>query len=231
MITVYTSVTSGKDAVREMLDVKRQSEAKFVAYLSAPYLSPTWEVRPAYARFVDPRRNSRIQKILAHEYIDTEYSIYIDGNISLLTTPEKLIEKYLGDCDIAVFTHPNRDCIYEEAIQCAKRGLDDPETIIEQAVAYENSGYAKHKGLCECGIILRRHTPQVAALNNAWWAEYCRHSKRDQISFMYAVDQVGIPVNMVNVPFLASVREIDGVLCEIGTRNEDFEIIPHKKMQ
>lgn len=229
MITVYTVITGGKDGMREMPEIREKSEAKFVAFLSNEMSSVTWNTRPAYDRFVDPRRNSRIQKILAHQYIDTEYSIYIDGNITLLTTPEELVKKYLGDYDIAVFTHPNRDCIYAEAIQCAKRGLDNAETIIEQAKMYEDSGYAKHKGLCECGIILRRHTPQVAALNNAWWSEFCRHSKRDQISFMYAVDRVGIPVNMVNIPFMASNRVIDGQLCQIGIRDGDFEIIPHKK--
>lgn len=214
-----------------MLDIKKQSEAKFVAYLGAPALSPTWDVKPAYDRFVDPRRNSRIQKILAHEYIDTEYSIYIDGNISLLTTPEKLVEKYLKEYDIAVFKHPNRDCVYDEAIQCAKRGLDDPEIIIEQATAYEKAGYAKHKGLCECGIILRRHTSQVAAFNNAWWAQYCRHSRRDQISFMYAVDQVGIPVNAVGDYFKVKLHKMDDRVVDIGVREGEFDIIPHKKMQ
>jgi hypothetical protein len=151
----------------------------------------------SYNKFTDPRRNSRASKILAHKYINTEYSIYVDGNITLNVSPETLIEKYLGDHDIAVYKHPTRDCIYDEAIECAKRRLDDPEIIIEQAKAYEDSGYAKHKGLAECGVIIRRHTPEVAQFNEAWWAEYCRYSRRDQISFMFAVDKVGIRVNII----------------------------------
>ncbi len=229
MITVYTAITGDKDGVREMPDIKAQSTAKFVAFLERPWMSDTWEIRPAYNRFVDPRRNSRIQKILAHEYIDTEYSIYIDGNIRLLTTPEALIEKYLKETDIALFRHPTRDCLYDEAKICAVKGLDDPEVIIEQAVAYEKAGFAKHKGLVECNIIMRRHTPQVAALNNAWWAEWCRHSRRDQISFMYAVDQVGIPINSVPFYFRGEMRTIDHRPVEIGIKDGEFEIIPHKK--
>jgi hypothetical protein len=226
-ITCFTSVTGAKDGVREMLDIKRASAAKFVAFLETPLLSPTWEVRPAYNRFMDLRRNSRIQKMLPHQYFDTEYSIYIDGNIKLLDTPENLIAKHLKDYDIAVYKHPTRDCIYDEAIACAKRGLDDPEVIIEQVKGYEDRGYAKHKGLAECGIILRRHTPQVTAFNNAWWAEYCRHSKRDQISFMYAADQTGIPVNIVTNYFVGEMRQIKGVTVEAGVRKGEFDIIPH----
>lgn len=194
-ITVFTSITGGKDKLREMKSIK--DGAKFVAYMDTPTLSPTWEVKPAYNKFSDPRRNSRIQKILSHQYVDTEYSIYLDGNIKLLCTPKELIEKYLGDYDLAVYKHPTRDCIYDEAIACAKKGLDDVETIIEQAKMYEDSGYGKHKGLCECGIIFRRNTPQVKVFEDAWWSEFCRHSRRDQISFMYAIDKVGLPFNQI----------------------------------
>lgn len=221
MIDVFTCVTGAKDEILENLDIKRKSEARWTAFLEAPYLSPTWTVRPAYDRFKDSRRNSRIQKILSHLYF-AEYTIYIDGNIRMLKTPEELIEKHLKEHDIAVFKHPTRDCIYDECIACAKRNLDDPEVIIEQAMYYEVSGYAKHKGLCECGVILRRNTPQVRALNNAWWAHYSRFSKRDQISFMYAVDEVGIPINAIN-DFFIETSPTHAV-----KQSQEFEIYLHK---
>jgi len=214
--TVVTALTGGKDTIREQ---DKWGEAKFVAYTDTPMDSRTWDIKPCYDRFTDPRRNSRVPKILIHKYVNSEYSIYMDANIKLLRTPEELIEKYLKDHDIAVYKHPNRDCIYDEATTCAVRKLDDPETIIEQAKAYEDSGYAKHKGLCECGIILRRHTKKVEQFNNAWWAEYSRYSRRDQISFMYAVDKVGIRVNMIPEYFI----EKDGQFIRGG----DVEIVPH----
>lgn len=194
MITVYTCITGDKDS---LIEDQVKGNARFIAYSDIPRSSNTWEIRKAYDRFTDPRRNSRIQKILAHQYIDTEYSIYIDGNMKLCVPPEVLIEKHLKDCDMALFKHPNRDCLYDEAIECAKRGLDDVETIIEQAKMYEEDGYAKHKGLCECGILIRRHTPKVEAFNNAWWSEYCRHSRRDQLSCLYAADKVALEINTV----------------------------------
>lgn len=203
MITLYTVITNGKD---EQLD----KNAK--CFLDT------------YDRFKDPRRNSRIQKILAHKYIDTEYSIYIDGNIRLLVEPEVIIEKYLKDCDIAVSKHPVRDCLYDEALVCAKRELDDPEIIIKQVKEYEDNGYGKHKGLAECGIIIRRHTKKVEEFNNAWWSEFCVHSKRDQISFMYAVDKVGIPVNFIEDYF------IEKSPTHAVKQSGEFEIVTHKKI-
>lgn len=174
-----------------------------------------------YNKFKDPRRNSRIAKILAHQYIKTEYSIYIDGNVTIKVLPETLIEKYLKDYDIAVYRHPTRDCVYDEALACCKMKLDDVETIIAQAKAYEDAGYARHKGLAECAIIFRRHTPEVENFNNIWWGEYCRHSRRDQISFMYAADKAGIRVLLIDDFFVA-----DGEYTAIK-QSGDFSIITH----
>lgn len=217
-ITVYTSITASKDS---LIEDQKKGNARFIAFVDSSIPSETWECKESYKQFTDPRRNSRIQKILAHQYIDSEYSIYIDGNIKLLKTPEELIEKYLKDCDIAFYKHPNRDCLYDEAIQCAKQRLDDPEVIIEQAKKYEDSGFAKHKGLCECGIIFRRHTPKIEAFNNAWWSEYCRHSRRDQISCPYALDRTG-----TQALFIADFFIIDGKNSAIK-QSGDFSIITH----
>jgi hypothetical protein len=193
-ITVVTSITGGKD---DLLDDQCKGDAKWVAYLEKPYSSNTWEIKKACDRFRDDRRNSRIHKIAIHQYVDTEYSIWIDGNLKLLKPPEEIVERYLKDHDFAVFFHSVRDCIYDEAITCAKIGAENAEVLIEQVKTYEDRGFAKHKGLCECGFLLRRNTPKVEAFNNAWWSEYCRFSKRDQISFMYAAEKAGLRINVI----------------------------------
>lgn len=202
-ITVYTAVTNNKDSLDRPKGVKLFEDS--------------------YTCFKDDRRNSRIQKILPHLYMNSEYSIYIDGNIRLLKTPEELIEKHLKDYDIAVYKHPTRDCLYDEAIKCAVLKLDDPEVIIEQAKAYEDSGYGKHKGLAECGVIFRRHTDKVREFNESWWAQYCRYSKRDQISFMYSADLVGLPVNIINDLFIETSK------VHAIKQSGDAEIFIHNK--
>lgn len=221
-ITIVTAITSSKD---DLINEQVKGNAKWVAYLDYPFSSPTWEIRKAYDGFHDPRRNSRIHKLLIDKYVDTKYSIWIDGNITLLTPPEELIEKHLKDYDIAVYRHPTRNCLYQEAMTCAKLNLDDPEIIIEQAVAYENSGFAKDKGLGECNIIFRRHTDKVKAFNEAWFSHYTRYSRRDQISFPYALDQVGLRVNLIDDFF------IEDSPTHALKQSGDVEIITHQHMQ
>lgn len=179
MITLYTSITGNKDTL-------------------SGQIYPATLFQDAYDKFKDPRRNSRIHKIMPHKYIDSEFSIYMDGNMKLLIPPEEVIKRYMTGYDMALFAHGSRDCIYDEAIECAKLKLDDPEAIIEQAKYYEDHEYAKHKGLLQGGFIVRRNNARTQAFNEAWWADYCRFSRRDQLSLMPAIDKSGVRVNQIN---------------------------------
>ncbi len=117
--------------------------------------------------------------------------------MKLLISPEEVIKRYMDGYDMALFTHGARDCIYDEAMTVAKLKLDDPEIIIEQAKYYEDNEYAKHKGLLQGGFIVRRHNARVERFNEAWWADYCRFSRRDQLSLMPAIDKSGVTVNVI----------------------------------
>lgn len=221
-ITVLTSICGSKD---NLVEGQAKGNAHWKAFLDDTMMkmSSDWEIHPAYDRFKSPRRNSRVPKILAHQFADTEYSIWIDGNTRLLVPPEELVKRYLDGYDFAVFKHPLRNCAYDEAIVCAERGLDDKTVIRDQVVKYEKEGFAKNKGLAECMVLMRRHTPKVEAFNNYWWSEYSRHSVRDQISFMYAVDKAGLRVNFIDEQY----RNENGR----WLRGDMTELFPHLSNQ
>lgn len=179
MITLYTSITGGKDK-------PIQQDWPMTSFVDA------------YDKFQDTRRNSRIHKIMPHKYMDSEFSIYVDGNMKLLVSPDEIIKRYMDGYDMALFNHGVRDCIYDESIEVAKLGLDNADTIIEQAKYYEDHEYGKHKGLLQGGFIVRRNNSRTQAFNEAWWADYCRFSRRDQLSLMPAIDKSGVIVNVIN---------------------------------
>ena len=205
MTKVYTVITGDKDhAIKQDYPIK--------------------VFQDAYDRFKDPRRNSRIQKILAHKYFDDEYTIYIDGNMKLLISPEEIIEKYMSGYDMALFAHGVRDCVYKEAMEVAKLGLDDVSVIIEQAKYYEDSEYGKHKGLLQGGFIVRRNNERTKRFNEAWWADFCRFSRRDQLSLMPAIEVSGVLVNQINDYWVEDGRG----LARIGGI---VEMIQHKNFE
>jgi len=194
-IAVYTSITNGKDSLKDPLD---RSGADFVLFSDELKSVEGWDVHSACGLFVDPRRNSRAPKILAHEYLlDYDYSVWIDGSIRLLMPARTLIETYLDQVDVALFRHYARDCIYEEAKVCTDQGLDDATVMADQVAKYARAGHPVNSGLNECGVILRRHNDRVAALNESWWAEYCRHSRRDQLSLNYVLRAHGITAGIL----------------------------------
>jgi hypothetical protein len=193
-IEVITAITGEKDWLR---DDQVKGNATFTAFTDKHYDSKVWNIKKAYDRFADPRRNSRIHKLMPHKYSDADVTIWIDGNAHLLVTPEEIVEKYLGDYDMMMFQHGGRDCIYDEALTCAQLKLDDPEVIIEQAKYYEDNEYGKHKGLCSGYFIVRKNNQKTRDFNEFWWADYCRFSRRDQISLMPALDKAGVNINIV----------------------------------
>jgi len=140
----------------------------------------------SYNRFKEPVLNAKIYKVLSHLFIDDEYSIWVDGNV-FLKKPEEEFIKLLGDSDIAVFKHPWHKNLFEEANYCIEHSIGDKKTIEKQIRRYKDFS---NDELGWCGLIIRRHTEKIKRLNEQWWAEICRGSVRDQISFPYVFSGV-----------------------------------------
>jgi len=204
MITFYSVITGAKDK-----PIKQDY--------------PITVFTDAYNKFKDNRRNSRIQKIMPHKYFDSEFTVYIDANMKLLVSPQELVKKYMTGYDMAVFAHGVRDCIYDEAMTVAKLKLDDPEVIIEQAKYYEDHEFAKHKGLYQGGFMIRRNNERTQRFNEAWWADYCRFSRRDQLSLVPALDKSGVILNVIDGQW----TEINGVAYIAGI----IEMVGHKHLE
>jgi hypothetical protein len=188
---VYTAITGGYEALRD----QTIRGFDFVAFLDGPAPSRSWQFAPACREFADASRNAKIHKVLAHRYFpERKFSLYIDGSILLNASPSDLIESYLGEHDVVVHRHPDRDCVYREAEICAHHGLDSPEVIAAQVDRYRREGYPEGGGLAELPVILRRHNERVTRFNELWWEEIERGSKRDQISFPYAAARAGLRV-------------------------------------
>lgn len=191
---VVTACVNGRDSLSDDHFV---DGSRFIAYTDKTMRSALWEQRPACTHFHSPRRNSRIHKILIHQYVEAEYSLWIDANMKVLVPVARLVEELLNHHDIAIFKHRVRNCVYEEAEICRALGLDGRDLITEQAARYRADAFPAQSGLAEACMILRRHTPAVERFNNAWWSEYCRYSVRDQISLMIAAKKSGVDINLV----------------------------------
>lgn len=139
-----------------------------------------------YSRFSDPRMNAKIYKVLAHRFIEAELSVWVDGNVRLNVFPETLVEM-MGAADCAVFRHCERQDIYQEGAFVIARRKDAALIVNEQLQTYRDAGWAK-PDLGMCFLIVRRHSADIARRNERWWADICRYSVRDQLSFPVVFD-------------------------------------------
>ena len=191
---VYTSVFGNYDDVSEQ---KLPTNWDWMCFDESNSLS----------LYSDNNRNAKRFKVLPHRYLqDYEYSIFIDGNMSVVGNIDELVEKYLSDSNVAFFSHNQntldaRNCIYDEASliitagnswmeKTPERGMlnykDNPHVVKKQLDKYAKLGYPAQNGLITGMVILRRHNEQdcIDTMED-WWTEIKYNSKRDQLSFNY----------------------------------------------
>jgi len=136
---------------------------------------------------------ARYYKILAHKHFpDADVTVWLDGNVRLLIMAKSVLKNYLADADLATFTHPDRECLYDEAAFCALRGKDSKEVLSKQTTAYRKAGMPAGWGLAETKCIVRRNVARMKGLNELWWQQIEKHSVRDQVSFPFACWKSGI---------------------------------------
>jgi glycosyltransferase involved in cell wall biosynthesis len=181
-ITVVTAIAGGKDKLK---DQKEYKGVEYVAFVDEKTKSSFWKTRPVCDKFKKPVMNAKIHKVLTHKYVETPYIVWIDGNMDLKVDPHKLVD-LLGEHDFAFFKHPGRDCVYEEADMCVQLKKGSMKELAEQTKQYAKDGFEPHSGLCEMTAFVRRNTPEANEAFERWWAEICRHSERDQVSFPVA---------------------------------------------
>ena len=191
-IVLYTVILGGYDALRP---------TRWPAVcLTDGSVEPAegWELWRITSVGDGPQRASEHPKILPWVYFPSaEYSIYHDGNLEFLVEPEEAITRWLRDWDMALFRHPDRDCIYDEAAACILGRKDTTRQILPQMARYQREGLPRHFGLVESSVIIRRHTEQARLFGELWWREVNRHSYRDQLSFDYVRWKTGMGYDVI----------------------------------
>jgi GT2 family glycosyltransferase len=196
---VYTAITGQRDTLKEPMFVP--PGWRFVCFSDDTNLqSPIWEIWPLAwtSPDGDPRRTARWHKINTHKlFSDDPISIWTDASVRVTTDWRGLLW-HLGSFGMTSYKHYQRDCLYAEAQECIRLGLDEPNLILQQVTGYRKDGYPEHNGLLETTILLRRHlVPEMVRFAELWWGELSRGSKRDQISVNYVAWRLGLQYGIV----------------------------------
>lgn len=131
---------------------------------------------------------------------DYDYSIYIDGNIEIVSDVRNLCAVARNSkIGIAMHLHDDRDCVYNESSICKLYKRGNLSAIEKQMKGYRQEGFPEHFGMVEATIIIvDLKNPIAKKIMGDWWNELLNSdSGRDQLSFPYILWKNGFQISDV----------------------------------
>ena len=192
-IAVYTCITGNYD--KEILEpfIKVENIDFYLFTDNIKQNSQNWCIRPIPKNIVEKYNNvlkNRYLKMHPYDlFKDYDYSIYIDGNVRVMSDITELVYSINKKVDIAMHNHQFRDCIYDEVEVCKIKKKGNYKEMKKQIEKYKEEGFPKHFGMLEATIIVADLKSEIGKkFLNDWWKEFIStESFRDQISLQYVV--------------------------------------------
>lgn len=141
----------------------------------------------------DGSRASRYPKTHPHKLLDGyDVAVWIDASIMITGDLTPMIEGFIkSGMPIGNATHPQRKSLAEEFEACIDLGKDDAEILKAQRDYYKKIGF-ETSDLTNNGVLFfnLKHS-ELAPVLEIWWEQIRTYSKRDQLSFNYALYKHG----------------------------------------
>lgn len=187
-LAVYTCITGNYDVLRN--PIYYNSDIDYICFTNNEGLhSDIWNIKYISDDKLDNIHLARYVKIFPHVYLkDYDTSIWVDGKFQIKADLKEYVAKYEKTKSMLCFPHYERDCIYDEAVECKRVKNCVAEDVDRQIDKYKNLNYPANNGLYETGCIVRNHNDiTVQTIMSDWWSEIEKYSYRDQLSFPYVL--------------------------------------------
>ncbi len=229
-VCIYTAIYCGYDDLKEQ--PKQSIDCDFVCF-SDLSLPETWGwrvIRQQGIRNLHPRLQAKYYKLMHHRLFVQRFhnflpfydniahiytaSIWIDASVKLHSSffAEEMVAS-LARYGLALFIHPDRNCIYDEAAFCCDFPKYRGFPLQEQVDYYRRKGYPEKNGLMAAGIIVRKMgVKALSRIERQWWRENLRWSYQDQLSLPYVLWKLRYGYDPINLNLWD---------------NHLFELIPH----
>ncbi len=193
-----------------------------------------WQVRPIPYHNDIPTRIARWVKTHPEELLpEYQYSLWIDANVLICgpTLYERSLALQAEGVLVSSMWHHQRNCIYDEAVEvmCAQREHELP--VYQWVRILKKEHYPQRNGLFETNVLFRAHRHNsVREMDALWWNCIDNYSRRDQLSFCYALWKKGVECafflpkgqNVRNNPDFKHIVHDKGGLVVIGRKEDPF---------
>lgn len=205
-IVIYTCITGNYDRIYDPLLIEDNIE--YVLFTNNRNIkSNIWKIVMISDEISKRCMNNNMlinRYIKMHPHLlfnDYDYSIYIDGNIQIISTISDFVSCINKNSGIAIHRHCAFDCIYLEQKNCLAEKKGNKKNLKKQIKMYKSKGFPKKFGLFECNILVCDLKSEDAKLIfNEWWNDFILFSSyRDQISLPYVLWKNGYSSNDVGL--------------------------------
>ncbi len=197
-LVIYTALIGPKEQLGNPLadlpaGATSDLDLDFVCLTDDPTLrSDVWRMQLIPSGHVPPEKLSRRPKALAHEYFpDAAFSLYIDNTVSFKRLPRMSDLATQRPALFRAFRHATRVNPQQEATAIAALGYDDVSVICNQLDFYAaRRPLQTITPLTTATVLLRsHHDATIKRFGVTWWESILAFSKRDQLSFDFALQE------------------------------------------
>ena len=195
-IIIYTSITGGYDPLQQPFPVPEGMDIEFLCFVrkgtKTTEYDGLWRIEEIPFDWDDQMLLSRYPKMNPQSALpeDCNWSLWIDGNVQI-TGPEiyrRCIELQEAGVRYAGVSHPDTDCVYEEAIRCMERRKEKFIPLMRLVHFLRKNGLPEHSGVMENNLIFRKHNdPDVVEFDRWWWECFLKYPKRDQMTHSFCM--------------------------------------------
>lgn len=166
---------------------------------SGPALGDWRVVRPTL-READVKRRCLWYKCSPHRlFPNHDFSVWIDANVEAQEGAGAMLSAHEALSEVAAFRHPERICVYEEAIAVASLRLDAKYAVERAVERMRAAGYPADSGLHETNVLFARIGDLgVRDFFDEWWRLIHLGSRRDQLSFNFAAWRTGVEIGLLD---------------------------------
>ena len=199
-ICVYTCITGAYDDLKEIKNI--EPNVYYYCFTNNKNIkSSTWNVVYIKDNNLSDVVLARKIKILGHKLInDYDIQVWMDAAVEFKKNIRSFVDYYLTDKDVFVgFKHEYRNSIKEEMNACLRFRKENIENVKKLQEFYNKEKYNYQNGLIESTVIIKRNKNDlVMKTMKIWFNIVKKYSKRDQLSFNYAIFKTGMPVKWIN---------------------------------
>ncbi len=193
-IAIYTAIFGNKDIIKQPINYKQEEGVDYFL-ITDNKKSYSFNYQIIYKKpiYDDITKNARYYKIMGLDILkEYDFVIWHDANIQVMHNEILNIIKFAQNSGFAFFKHPERNCIYDEAIKCIELEKDYPFKILRQVYSYYIAGIENKIGLYATGLFIKNNKFTYEDFLNLWWDEIKFKSRRDQLSLPYFLNKFKI---------------------------------------